>query len=295
MQKTIVAQLAGRPPKPVVSEDVVMGWRCHAHDPHKRVFFATPEQGAVLIPLMEAGGGQDVVLRYGASSTLAVLAGAVEPRLNAAIARGARSVRAKHETLEERARTIFDATPSGHPSGRLPDWDLQPPSIRRIFAGFAARLPYDGFQANAPRDGLPQTTMRTVADALWARDRSPRALATSLVLWMGACELDLDDEGFRHMHADAAAETGRLPLDADHRSVLGDEELTVLNGTMRSLRDITGMNGTSQASVPFAIAADAVLMAYSLSHGRRRLPMPDPEGNDDALAVLGVAERLRAS
>lgn len=40
-------------------------------------------------------------------------------------------------TIDEQARDVFDATPSRHPGGRKPDWELQPEHIREIFRGFA--------------------------------------------------------------------------------------------------------------------------------------------------------------
>lgn len=40
-------------------------------------------------------------------------------------------------TINEQARAIFDATPHRHPSGRTPDWNLQPEHIRDVFRRFA--------------------------------------------------------------------------------------------------------------------------------------------------------------
>jgi hypothetical protein len=36
------------------------------------------------------------------------------------------------------ARRLFEATPHRHPSGRTPDWDLQPEHIRDVFRRKAA-------------------------------------------------------------------------------------------------------------------------------------------------------------
>lgn len=80
--RTVVAALSGRPMKPVLDEGGnVTGWRGHAYDRHKRVFYATVAQGEIIAPLMKAGGGQAMVLRYLASSTLAYLASAEDADL----------------------------------------------------------------------------------------------------------------------------------------------------------------------------------------------------------------------
>jgi len=84
MERTVVAELSSRPMKPVRDEaGTITGWRGHAHDRYKRVFHATAAQGEIIAPLMAAGGGQRVVLRYLASSTLAHLASAEDPALAA--------------------------------------------------------------------------------------------------------------------------------------------------------------------------------------------------------------------
>ena len=84
--KTVKAVLSARPMKPVLDEDGnVTGWRGHAYDRHKCVFYATMEQGEIIAPLMAGGGGQTVVLKYLTSSTLAYLASAEDPKLAALI------------------------------------------------------------------------------------------------------------------------------------------------------------------------------------------------------------------
>lgn len=84
MERTVVAELSSRPMKPILDEaGNVTGWRGHAHDRYKRVFYATAAQGEVIAPLMTAGGGQRVVLRYLVSSTLSYLASAEDPALAA--------------------------------------------------------------------------------------------------------------------------------------------------------------------------------------------------------------------
>lgn len=84
--KTVTAVLSARPMKPILDEDGnVTGWRGHAYDRHKRVFYATAAQGDVIAPLIAAGGGQAVVLKYLVSSTLAYLASAEDPKLAALI------------------------------------------------------------------------------------------------------------------------------------------------------------------------------------------------------------------
>lgn len=84
MERTIVAVLSSRPMKPVRDDaGTITGWRGHAHDRYKRVFHATAAQGEIIAPLMTAGGGQNVVLRYIGSSTLAHLASAEDPALAA--------------------------------------------------------------------------------------------------------------------------------------------------------------------------------------------------------------------
>jgi hypothetical protein len=86
MERTVVAELSSRPMKPVRDEaGTITGWRGHAYDRYKRVFYATVALGEVIAPLMAAGGGQRVVLRYLASSTLAYLASAEDPALAALI------------------------------------------------------------------------------------------------------------------------------------------------------------------------------------------------------------------
>jgi hypothetical protein len=80
--RTVVAALSARPMKPILDDGGnVTGWRGHAYDRHKRVFYATAAQGEVIAPLMAAGGGQRVVLKYLTSSTLAYLASAEDAGL----------------------------------------------------------------------------------------------------------------------------------------------------------------------------------------------------------------------
>lgn len=120
----VLAALAPRPLKG--------GWRATAHDRYKRVFHMTERQLSIIERLISDGGGQLLWLRYGASSTLAMLAGAVDPALNAEITGDDVAL-----DLDERARAIFDWMPHRHPRGRVPDWNLQPEHLRDVFRGFA--------------------------------------------------------------------------------------------------------------------------------------------------------------
>lgn len=43
------------------------------------------------------------------------------------------------------ARRIFDATPHRHPTGHVPDWNVQPEHLKDVFRRFAAAE-----AANAP-------------------------------------------------------------------------------------------------------------------------------------------------
>jgi hypothetical protein len=120
----VLATLAARPLKD--------GWRATAHDRFKRVFHMTERQIPIVERLIAAGGGQLLWLRYGASSTLAMLAGAVDPTLHAEIAGDDAPM-----DLDERARAIFDRMPHRHPRGSVPDWERQPEHLRDVFRGFA--------------------------------------------------------------------------------------------------------------------------------------------------------------
>ena len=92
----------------------------------------TERQIPIVERLIAEGGGQLPWLRYDACSTLAMLAGAVDPTLHAEIA--------GDDTLldiDERARAIFDRMPHRHPRGSVPDWERQPEHLRDVFRGFA--------------------------------------------------------------------------------------------------------------------------------------------------------------
>lgn len=264
--------LSGHDPKPVLAEDGrVTGWRCHAYAPHKRVFHATYAEGKVIVPLMEKGGGQTIIVEYPSSSTLARFVRFVDTDLQSRIvaAKAAFEEAADDEptepepiawpenaTLDERARIVFDATPSGHPSGRLPDWNMQPGHIHDVFRGLAARLPYKEFGIGSSEE-LPQTVLRRVADASWSRRASgPRASYCAHVLWTAACILDLDDEGSNHMFR----RTLRLADDAfsSEEPFVSDDEGLLLQTVVERLCDIIENAGPGAASLPFRRALGLV-------------------------------------
>jgi hypothetical protein len=35
--------------------------------------------------------------------------------------------------VDDAARAIFDGTPHGHPTGHVPDWDVQPEHLKDVF------------------------------------------------------------------------------------------------------------------------------------------------------------------
>lgn len=266
--------LSGHDPKPVLAEDgIVTGWRCHAYDTHKRVFHATHAEGTVIVPLMEKGGGQSIIVDYPSSSTLARFVRFVDADLQSSVvaakATFGEAATADDEpvrpqpiawpenaTLDERARIVFDATPSGHPSGRLPDWDMQPNHIHDVFRGFAARLPYKDFGAGSSEE-LPQTVLRQVADASWSRRAGgPHASYCAHVLWTAACILDLDDEGSNHMFRRTLRLTDIVESSEGH--LITDDERNTLQTVVDRLCDIIETAGPGQASLPFRRALGLV-------------------------------------
>jgi hypothetical protein len=280
--RTFEVALAGRGPKPILdAQGATTGWRCHGYDEHKRVFLATLAQGSVLKPLMDAGGGQTVRIRYGACSTLGVLVDAVDPDVQALIAAAEEAVPAapvqtatietesivwaKGTPIADRARILFDATPSGHPSGRLPEWGMQPESIRTIFERLASRLPYDGFGDGVDRDDVPQTALREVAVALWRRARSPRALETANCLWLAAAILDLDYEGARVLDAEVTRHSVAIGSTDAANDVLHDHEIEMVGAVIARLRDILSMAGSGPAAVPFRSALGITTAALDLA------------------------------
>lgn len=191
--------------------------------------------------------------------------------------------------LTTRARAWFEAQPHRHPAGRTPEWGMQPESIRRISALHAARAPWNGRLTaldDADRADMPQTVLRAVAGGLWSKDRSTSGLAAAHALWAAAAELDLDAEGFAVLQQEAVRLGTLLPSDGDGRSVIDAETLRDLNAVLITLRGTAESVGASPAAIPFAIAADLVLSAWTFSHGRRRLPLSDENGVDDAVVLL---------
>jgi len=270
--------LAGRAAKPVLDADgAITGWRCHGHDPYKRVFHATAAEGTVLLPLMEAGGGQMIRIEYASSSTLGRFVGFLDPeiqeRLDAARAAGDPGARrmvvplvwVKGTPLDERARIVFDATPSGHPSGRLPDWNMQPDQVHAVFRGFAARLPYEGYEYAADRDDVPQTALRDVAEALWTRrGQGARVVACAHALWTAASILDLDLEAAAHMNAATQRLAAGL-TDPGGPRPLEEHEHEALGAVVKRLCDIVENAGTGPAAVPFRYAIALIDTALTLA------------------------------
>lgn len=199
--------------------------------------------------------------------------------------------------LDARARAWFEAQPHRHPAGRTPEWDMQPEGVRGICALHAARLPWNGRLGNfLPEDraDLPQTVLRAAADTLWASDRSTRSKAAAHALWAAAAELDLDTEGFGLLREETIRLGGLLPLDSDSTSSIDAQTLLDVNAVLVSLRDTVSLLGRCIAAIPFALAADLVLATWSFSHGRRRLPLPDDAGNEDAVVLLEGLKALEA-
>ena len=191
--------------------------------------------------------------------------------------------------LPTRARAWFEAQPHRHPAGRTPEWDMQPESVRRISALHAARIAWNGrleALTDESRKDMPQTVLRAAADALWASDRSTRARTCASALWAAASELDLDVEGFALLRDETLRLARLLPLDSDLASCIDADTLTDLNAVLISLRSVVSTLGTKTAAIPFALAADLVLATWSFSHGRRRMPLPDEDGRDDAVEVI---------
>lgn len=198
--------------------------------------------------------------------------------------------------LATRARAWFEAQPHRHPAGRTPEWGMQPESIRRISSLHAARTTWNGRLTSfdeTDRADMPQTMLRAAADALWATDRSTPALAAAHALWAAASELDLDAEGFAVLRNEAIRLGSGLPLDGDRRSSIDAETLGDLNAVLITLRGTAESVGTTPAAIPFAIAADLVLAAWTFSHGRRRLPLADGNGVDDAVVLLEELEAVK--
>ena len=191
--------------------------------------------------------------------------------------------------LATRARTWFEAQPHRHPAGRTPEWGMQPESIRRISSLHAARATWNGRLAafdDQDRADMPQTVLRAAADGLWSSDRSSPGLAAAHALWAAAAELDLDAEGFVVLREETIRLGALLPGDGDDGSVIDAETLRDLNAVLITLRGTADSVGASPAAIPFAIAADLVLAAWTFSHGRRRLPFADGNGVDDAVVLL---------
>jgi len=69
---------------------------------------------------------------------------------------------------DERARALFDAQPHRHPSGRTPDWNLQPEHIRDVFRRKASTT-----NPNPERqsmDVIPTDVYSAIGDACEAYD-----------------------------------------------------------------------------------------------------------------------------
>jgi hypothetical protein len=201
--------------------------------------------------------------------------------------------------LDTRARAWFEAQPHRHPAGRTPEWEMQPEGVRRICALHAARAPWNGRLGNfrpEDREDLPQTVLRAAADALWASDRSTRSKAAACALWAASAELDLDSEGFVLLREETIRLGSLLPLDSDATSSIDAQTLIDVNAVLISLRGTVSLLGNCMAAVPFALAADLVLAAWSFSNGRRRVPLPGDKGRDDAVEIIeGMAFLINAT